>query len=126
MQYRLQLPFGNTLSIPAYDLRTTRLKCVRRMLVLRVQMFIPYSQRFFLLKVIYTVSSGVWRDGLPPESGITLSSERVNELSSFMKECHAKSKCEYRRASDIVMRGGSSSVRDVAAIHGVSEKTVSV
>ena len=61
---------------------------------------------------------------MPPESGITLSSERVNELSSFMKECHAK--YEYRRASDIVMRGGSSSVRDVAAIHGVSEKTVSV
>ena len=70
------------------------------------------------------MSSGVWRDGMPPESGITLSPERVNELRSFMKECHAK--YEYRRASAIAMRAGSSSVRDVAAIHCVSEKTVSV
>ena len=61
---------------------------------------------------------------MPPESGIILSLERVNELRSFMKECHAKR--EYRRVSAIVMRAGSSSVRDVAAIHGVSEKTVSV
>ncbi len=60
---------------------------------------------------------------MPPEPGITLSSERVNVLTSFMKECHAK--CEYRRASAIVMRAGGSSIRDVAAIHGISEKTVS-
>ncbi len=26
---------------------------------------------------------------MPPEPGITLSTERVNELRSFMKECHA-------------------------------------
>lgn len=61
--------------------------------------------------------------GMPPASGIDLSTSQKRELHEFMKGCR---KAEYRRAVAILLRSDGERVEDVARHLSVSTKTVSV